>query len=74
MIEEIFEIEIPNEEEFDPTKLQLINSDNEVEQIPFGIVTNQIMYDGEIIKSQNQQCYANKEGFMVICDDYLLYL
>ena len=42
-------IELDNDEEFDPMKLQLIKSDYEVEFLPYGIITSNIMYDGRAI-------------------------
>lgn len=42
-------IELDSNEEFDPMKLQLIKSDYEVEFLPYGIITSNIMYDGRVI-------------------------
>ena len=51
-------------EDFDPKKLQLIKSDYELEFLPYGIVTDAIMYDGEPIWTREEDLETNLEyGF-----------
>ena len=42
-----YEIELQDDEEFDPKKVQLVKSDYEVNFLPYGIITEYIMYDGK---------------------------
>ena len=44
-----YEIELEDDEEFDPKKLQLVKSDYEVSFLPYGIIVDYIMYDGKKI-------------------------
>ena len=46
-ISNTYMIELEDDEEFDPKKLQLIKSDYEVKFLPYGIITSLIMYDGK---------------------------
>ena len=46
---EVFRIELEDNEEFDPKKLQLVKSDYELNFLPYGIVVDYIMYDGKKI-------------------------
>lgn len=50
-------IELDSNEEFDPMKLQLIKSDYEVEFLPYGIITTNIMYDGRAIPTCTETCF-----------------
>lgn len=50
-IEEWFRIELNDDEEFDPKKLQLIKSDYELSFLPYAIATTHIMYDGKIYRA-----------------------
>lgn len=51
-------------EDFDPKKLQLIKSDYELEFLPYGIVSDAIMYDGEPIWAREEDLETNLEyGF-----------
>ena len=55
-----YEIELEDDEEFDPMKLQLIKSDYEVNYLPYGIVVTEVMYDGkEIDVDENCLCFRN---------------
>lgn len=55
-----FCVELEDDEEFDPKKLQLIKSDYEVEFLPYGIVTDTIVYDGKEIIMDNETEYRDK--------------
>jgi hypothetical protein len=44
-----YDIELEDDEEFDPKKLQLVKSDYEVSFLPYGIITDYIIYDGKRI-------------------------
>lgn len=46
---ETYTIELSDDEEFDPMKLQLVKSDYELDFLPYGIVLGYIMYDGKKI-------------------------
>jgi hypothetical protein len=48
-IELEYDIELEDDEEFDPKKLQLVKSDYEVSFLPYGIITDYIIYDGKRI-------------------------
>lgn len=50
-------IELNDDEEFDPMKLQLVKSDYEVSFLPYGIVTDYIMYDNKLILNQLEKCF-----------------
>ena len=62
LIEEVYEIEIPDDEEFDPMKLQLVKSDYEVDFLPYGIVVDHIYYNGERYDWDDPQGYDNDGG------------
>lgn len=49
LFEVTYEIELEDDEEFDPKKLQLIKSNYEFEFLPYAIVLPFIMYDGKKI-------------------------
>lgn len=63
-------IELKDDEEFDPMKLQLMKSDYEVDFLPYGIITTGIMYDGREITYEDyadfdlmsNQCYLYKNS------------
>lgn len=42
-----YEIQLNDDEEFDPKKLQLVKSNYEYEFLPYGIMTEYIVYDGK---------------------------
>lgn len=50
-------IELNDDEEFDPMKLQLEKSNYEVGWLPYGIITNHIMYDNRMIYNQLEKCF-----------------
>lgn len=54
-----YEIELEDDEEFDPMKLQLIKSDYEVNYMPYGIVVTEIMYDGKEVDVDEDYLYFN---------------
>lgn len=62
-IENTFCIELEDDEEFDPKKLQLIKSDYEVDFIPYGIVSDKIMYDGKEIEMYEYPEYRTVGGY-----------
>lgn len=55
-----FCIELEDDDEFDPSQLQLVKSDYEVEFLPYGIVSDCIIYNGEKIYSYNETGYRDK--------------
>lgn len=65
-----FCIELEDDEEFDPKKLQLIKSDYEVEFLPYGIVTDTIVYDGKEILMCNENGYNDKRDDAFICHEF----
>lgn len=48
-----FDIDLEDGEEFDPMKLQLVKTNYELEFIPYGILTNMIVYNGEEISGND---------------------
>lgn len=69
-IENTFCIELEDGEEFDPKKLQLIKSDYEVEFLPYGIVSDTIVYDGKEILLDNECEYRDKRDDAFICHEF----
>ena len=61
-IESYFTIEIPDNEEFDPMKLQLVKSDYEVLFLPYGIIVSYIYYNGKKIHCDEHTMYDNRGG------------
>lgn len=57
-----FEVQLEDDEEFDPKKLQLIKSDYELQFIPFGIVSDGVVYDDKVIWADPNDGYRNKGG------------
>lgn len=53
-------IELEDDEEFDPKQLQLVKSDYEVEFLPYGIVSDCILYKGKKIVVDNESEYRDK--------------
>lgn len=53
----VYEIEIEDDEEFDPSKLQLIKSDYELEIFPYAITT-EISYNGKKYYYINEDAFA----------------
>lgn len=56
----LYEIELQDDEEFDPKKLQLVKSDYEVNFLPYGIITEYIMYDGKKVEMTNYYEYEEE--------------
>lgn len=50
-------IELNDDEEFDQMKLQLEKSNYEVGWLPYGIITNHVMYDNRMIYNQLEKCF-----------------
>lgn len=55
-----YTVELEDDEEFDPKKVQLVKSDYEVSFLPYGIVTDYIVYDGKKIECTHEPDY---DGF-----------
>lgn len=55
-----FEIKLEDDEEFDPKKLQLIKSDYELQFLPFGIVSNGVVYNDKVVWSDPEDGYDDK--------------
>lgn len=55
-----FCIELEDDEVFDPKQLQLVKSDYEVEFLPYGIVSDCILYKGKKIVVDNESEYRDK--------------
>ena len=55
-----FCIELEDDEVFDPKQLQLVKSDYEVEFLPYGIVSNHIVYKGKEIVMYDEDGYRDK--------------
>ena len=53
-IYEEFWINLEDDEEFDPKKLQLIKSDYELEFLPYGIMPFYLVYDGKLVVSDSE--------------------
>ena len=64
-----FEVQLEDDEEFDPKKLQLIKSDYELSFIPFGIVSDGIIYNDKVIWADSGDGYNNKGGVPFIYND-----
>lgn len=55
-----YTIELADDEEFDPKKLQLVKSDYEVDFLPYGILAEYIMYDGKKICTDSYYEYEEE--------------
>lgn len=55
-----FEIKLEDDEEFDPKKLQLIKSDYELQFLPFGIVSNGVVYNDKVVWADPEDGYDDK--------------
>ena len=69
-IENTFCIELEDDEEFDPKQLQLIKSDYEVEFLPYGIVTDEVLYKGNRIITDDCPEYKDKRDDAFICHEF----
>lgn len=56
----VYEIELQDDEEFDPKKLQLLKSDYELLFIPYGIIMDYVYYDGKKIVNEVDTEYRDK--------------
>lgn len=66
-----YAIELEDDEEFDPMKLQLVKSNYEASWLPYGIVTNYIMYDNKLILNQLEKCFdIYAESGCFLYDDF----
>ena len=52
-----YEIELEDNDAFDPKKVQLIKSDYELDFLPYGIITRKILYDGKEITTTDEEGY-----------------
>lgn len=68
-IEEVFKIDLNDDEEFDSKKLQLIKSDYEVSFLPYAIVSTHIIYDGKMYKAYDPQGYDTRNNEQTIYDE-----
>lgn len=50
-----YEFEIEHEGEFNPKQIQLIKSDYEFDNLPYGILANKILYDGKEIDTSAEE-------------------
>lgn len=67
-----YRIELEDDEEFDPMKLQLDKCDHEAGWLPYGIITEYVWYDNRMITNQLEKCfdiYAESGCFLYIADD-----
>lgn len=55
-----FCIELEDNEEFDPKQLQLVKSDYEVDFIPYGIMSDRVVYKDKTIYCHNDEEYRDK--------------
>lgn len=69
-IVETFCIELEDDEEFDPKKLQLIKYENEVDFIPYAIIVTDIMYNGKKIHLEFSEGYKSTEWRPFIVDEW----
>ena len=67
-----FTIELEDNEDFDSKKLQLIKSDYEFEFLPFGVVSEFIMYDGKMIQQDPDQGWERLDTKCIEIIDYKL--
>lgn len=68
-IMESFMIELEDDEEFDPKKLQLIKSDYEVQFLPFGISVYAVVYDGKLVYVDPSDGYNVKHFEQFVYED-----
>lgn len=70
-IDNTFCIELEDDEVFDPKQLQLVKSDYEVEFLPYGIVSNHIVYKGKEIVMYDEDGYRDKGwNRPFVCTEY----
>lgn len=55
-----FCINLEDDEEFDPKQLQLVKSDYEVDFIPYGIMSDRVVYKDKTIYCHNDEEYRDK--------------
>lgn len=64
-------IELEDDEEFDPKQLQLVKSDYEVEFLPYGIVSDCILYKGKKIVVDSESEYRDKGwNSPFVCEEF----
>ena len=68
-----YTIELDGNEEFDIKKLQLVKSDYEIQEYPYWIVADYVMYDGKRIDYDvdviDFTCYVPKDGYNFEIDE-----
>lgn len=65
-----YTIELEDDEEFDIKKVQLVKSDYEIEQLPYYILAEKILYDGKEVyadDSYGDYCIAGR-----YCSEYVV--
>lgn len=71
-LEQTFTITLKDDEVFDPKKVQLVKTDYELDFIPYGILTDYIMYDGKKIEGDGcpTDCmwFSNYDNYIVDYD------
>ena len=72
-LQEHFVIELEDDEEFDPKKLQLIKSDYELEFLPFAISMGVVLYNGKLITAEIGDGYLSKECESFVYEDDMPY-
>lgn len=66
---QMFVIELPDDEQFNPAKLQLAKLEDDVNFIPYGILIDNVFYDGERIEPLQKFQYENLGGKIWIYED-----
>ena len=64
-----YPVELADEEEFDPMKLQLEKSDYEVEFLPYGIITSHIWYDGKPVGTDTEGNWGDTGEYLFYYDE-----
>lgn len=64
-------IELDDDEMFDPKQLQLVKSDYEVEFIPYGIMTNHVIYKDRTFIDDGSSEYRDKGWYdPFVCEEF----
>lgn len=66
---QMFVIELPDDEQFNPAKLQLAKLEDDVNFIPYGILIDNVFYDRERIEPLQKFQYENLGGKIWIYED-----
>lgn len=68
---ETFCIELKDDEEFDPKKLQILRSTGEIDGVYNSIIVTDVLYDGNKIHYEDPEGYNNVEWFPTIVEEWL---